>query len=401
MKINSRDSLKKVFLWLSIFFGAFGILNAEAHWTTTHEHMVDLVCDTFQNDGKGQYCEFLKSIPTDKERTYLDLLKQGVVDADLRVNGIYAVDRHCVDPSMLPEDPSCPKIVYNDIPEMIVGDHGYNPNTRAGFHSLQEKIDRVNMDWPEWIGDPIGQKLLAVLKGNTTDKKKETLLRLMRKANAADLVEFFYKRALNEWKNGHPGDAFYNLGIALHGVQDLTVPHHSRLITGYSDISYEGYVWETYLESGAVRPDISGFYLNKTPEGWVRMNAKESFDWDPDNPSATASKSVSSGVASTAGFLTYFFDKAHIELPGPEPNPTIVGSVDTPGYAFDIYVSGSYAYIADGHEGLQVIDIADPTSPTIVGSVDTTDQAYGVYGSGTYAYVADYSAGLLVIQIFD
>ena len=52
-------------------------------------------------------------------------------------------------------------------------------------------------------------------------------------------------------------------------------------------------------------------------------------------------------------------------------------------------VSGTYAYVADSSSGLQVIDITNPASPQIVGSVDTPGYAYGVAVSGTYAYVAD------------
>lgn len=35
----------------------------------------------------------------------------------------------------------------------------------------------------------------------------------------------------------------------------------------------------------------------------------------------------------------------------------IVGSVDTPGHANDIYITGPYAYVADGETGLQMIRI--------------------------------------------
>ena len=46
-----------------------------------------------------------------------------------------------------------------------------------------------------------------------------------------------------------------------------------------------------------------------------------------------------------------------------------IGAVDTPGYAKDVAVSGNYAYIADDVEGLRIIDISDPTSPLEVGFV--------------------------------
>jgi hypothetical protein len=86
-------------------------------------------------------------------------------------------------------------------------------------------------------------------------------------------------------------------------------------------------------------------------------------------------------------------------------NPTIVGSVDTPGYARGVYVLGNYAYVADDASGLQVIDVSNPTNPTIVGSVYTPDSAWGVYVLGNYAYVANMvnygSSRLQVIDISD
>ena len=41
-----------------------------------------------------------------------------------------------------------------------------------------------------------------------------------------------------------------------------------------------------------------------------------------------------------------------INIPDKE-NPYIEGMVDTPGYANSIFISGEYAFIADGEEGIQ------------------------------------------------
>ena len=49
--------------------------------------------------------------------------------------------------------------------------------------------------------------------------------------------------------------------------------------------------------------------------------------------------------------------------------PAIIGSVATPGTAQDLAVSGNYLYVADGSQGIQVVDVSDPASPTIVGSL--------------------------------
>ena len=74
---------------------------------------------------------------------------------------------------------------------------------------------------------------------------------------------------------------------------------------------------------------------------------------------------------------------------------------DTNGHANGVFVSGDYAYVADGNSGLAIIDISDPTNPGTPVYEDTTGNPYGVFVSGDYAYVADYTSGLAVIDISD
>ncbi|MFV1952127.1 MAG: beta-propeller domain-containing protein, partial [Nitrospinota bacterium] len=85
-------------------------------------------------------------------------------------------------------------------------------------------------------------------------------------------------------------------------------------------------------------------------------------------------------------------------------SPEIIGFVDTPSRAKDVYVSGSYAYVADGGSGLQVIDISNPSHPVIIGSVDTPGEGYVVYGvyiSGSHAYVVGYNYHATVIPPYE
>ncbi|MBZ0263886.1 hypothetical protein K8I28_04385, partial [bacterium] len=82
-------------------------------------------------------------------------------------------------------------------------------------------------------------------------------------------------------------------------------------------------------------------------------------------------------------------------------NPEESGSYDTPGRAHDVVVAGDYAYVADSGSGLRVIDITDPANPEGIGFCDTPDFAYSVAVSGGYAYVADREGGLRVIDISD
>ncbi|MFC1495171.1 C13 family peptidase [Thermodesulfobacteriota bacterium] len=82
-------------------------------------------------------------------------------------------------------------------------------------------------------------------------------------------------------------------------------------------------------------------------------------------------------------------------------DPQIIGSVNTPGNAASVFVSGSYAYVTEWGNGLQVIDISDPSSPQIIGTVGLPSDGWDVFVSGSYAYVADYQSGLQVIDISD
>jgi hypothetical protein len=73
--------------------------------------------------------------------------------------------------------------------------------------------------------------------------------------------------------------------------------------------------------------------------------------------------------------------------------------VNTPGYAIGVAVDGDYAFVGDYDRGLQVIDISDTSTAAIVGTCNTPGYAYGVAVAGDYAYVADLSSGLQVIDI--
>ncbi|MDM8521764.1 hypothetical protein QUF80_00170, partial [Desulfococcaceae bacterium HSG8] len=79
----------------------------------------------------------------------------------------------------------------------------------------------------------------------------------------------------------------------------------------------------------------------------------------------------------------------------------IIGSVDTPGSARGVIVSDGKAYVADGEDGLQIINIGNPENPVITGWVRTLGSAYGVTVSDGKAYVADWDGGLQVIDIGD
>jgi hypothetical protein len=80
-------------------------------------------------------------------------------------------------------------------------------------------------------------------------------------------------------------------------------------------------------------------------------------------------------------------------------NPSIVSSCDTPGYAWAVHVKGSYAFVSDRNSGLQVIDISKPSNPSIVDSCDKADYECSVRLQGSYAYVADRDSGPKIIDM--
>ncbi|MEO0285244.1 MAG: hypothetical protein ABIM31_00340 [candidate division WOR-3 bacterium] len=49
-------------------------------------------------------------------------------------------------------------------------------------------------------------------------------------------------------------------------------------------------------------------------------------------------------------------------------NPELVGRFDTPGAAYDAYKMGNFLYVADGYQGILVLDVSNPRRPKYVAS---------------------------------
>lgn len=79
--------------------------------------------------------------------------------------------------------------------------------------------------------------------------------------------------------------------------------------------------------------------------------------------------------------------------------PSLAGSYDTTGTARAVHVVGNYAYVADGLSGLQIINISNPAAPVRVGGYNTSGDAWGLDVANGYASVADASGGLQIIDV--
>jgi hypothetical protein len=80
-------------------------------------------------------------------------------------------------------------------------------------------------------------------------------------------------------------------------------------------------------------------------------------------------------------------------------HPAITGSLALPGDAIDIRIRGTLAFIAAGTAGLQIVDITDPIAPLLVGSASTNDYAQDVWVDGNYAYLTNVTGGLQIIDV--
>lgn len=82
-------------------------------------------------------------------------------------------------------------------------------------------------------------------------------------------------------------------------------------------------------------------------------------------------------------------------------NPVMKGAYTGANQAKDVFVTGNYAYVADGSNGLRIIRITDKDTPRLTGTLPTTDAQDVIVPTGDYAYVADGAAGLVIVDISD
>lgn len=71
------------------------------------------------------------------------------------------------------------------------------------------------------------------------------------------------------------------------------------------------------------------------------------------------------------------------------------------GWSNGIFVSGDFAYLANGDDGLAIVNIKDTENPYLESQIDTNGFANAVFVYNDIAYVADGSSGLQIISIKD
>ncbi len=122
----------------------------------------------------------------------------------------------------------------------------------------------------------------------------------------------------------------------------------------------------------------------------------------PTNPMIIAAeptvRAIGVAVSDTVAYV--IGDGLHTIDVGNPALPQVLGSAPTFDVdPRDVTVDGRYVYLVDSVHGLQVVDVIEPASPLIFAELATDGSASGVVISDTFAFVADGEAGLEVIDV--
>ena len=79
-------------------------------------------------------------------------------------------------------------------------------------------------------------------------------------------------------------------------------------------------------------------------------------------------------------------------------NPYLESQIDTNGYANAVFVYNDIAFVADGNSGLQIISIKDKANPEFLTNFDTKGYASDIFVDDKNVYIADGNNGLQIIS---
>ena len=112
-------------------------------------------------------------------------------------------------------------------------------------------------------------------------------------------------------------------------------------------------------------------------------------------PSSTGSIAIQGNYTYTAGGAFYITDISN------PLSPTPIGHFDSLSYSGELIVSGDYAYIVDGGDGLQILQIDNPSDPLFAGNYNIDWYTYSVGVRERYAYLTAGSRGIYIIDCSD
>ena len=171
-------------------------------------------------------------------------------------------------------------------------------------------------------------------------------------------------------------------------ILDISNPRNMRRINTLSGGAQIGAIW---VENNLC------YYTVTYPEG-IFIIADVS---NPNNPFEVGRlNNISGGDIYKINYFLYLPGLDIIDVSNP-PFPVRISYLGLPGWENGVWVNNPFgrAFVADDWEGLQVINISDPTNPQAETSLLKGDYSYDVVVDRNYAYVANYACGLKIIDI--
>jgi hypothetical protein len=163
--------------------------------------------------------------------------------------------------------------------------------------------------------------------------------------------------------------------------------------------------------TGARRITIAGTYAYiLTPSALVVVSIE-----DPVHPKVVATLGEGAGLRDPRGVQIQFRYAFVVDREGLKvldvtslDRPRVVAGALVPFTdARNLYVARTYAFVAAGHDGLGIVDVERPERPALEQTFtdggrinDTNDVKIGMTNASQFAYVADGRNGLHVIQLF-
>lgn len=81
--------------------------------------------------------------------------------------------------------------------------------------------------------------------------------------------------------------------------------------------------------------------------------------------------------------------------------PTLISTIDTPGWNCDVFIVGDTAYLADGGKGIRIVDINDRTKPRKLGAVNLNTLVREIHVVDGTLFAAGHTAGIIAVDVTD
>jgi hypothetical protein len=217
------------------------------------------------------------------------------------------------------------------------------------------------------------------------------------------------RRLMQQFNQEQPIHPIYSYAFITDAVEGLIAVNVDTLADGdpRNNFLRRALTWnENGILTGAKHLTIAGniFYVT-TAHAVVILDMN-----DPLKPALLAQLPFEAPRASAVQFRYLFVTDAiglHVvDITTPNTPRVISGATVTLRDAHRIYVARTYAYVADGRDGLAIVDVERPQAPKLFqlfnadGRLkDVRDVVIGSTNASLFAYVADGIGGLKVLQL--